>query len=217
MMVIGTFALNGTAAVASTTPCSTTTVILGGPAGSNTNCDVAVTTGPLGQSGELSFTADSAIVQTVPIAVGLNNFTFGVTVTDTRGTEQGWELQATSAGLSTAANPTVFLPLSITPSTSTCTPTADGPAGSNCPAPTFTPITLNTKPATFVTETPTGGNIFLPLPPFVATPISGTDVLSISGSYNVPIGTFPGAYTAAITLSLLDTAPSSPFPFIHHK
>jgi hypothetical protein len=197
-MMAGAFAMHTSAAFASATvACDPATSVAGSTTSGTPNCYVAVTVSPNIPVSGLSFTSDASAVG-AGAAIGANSFTFGATVTDVRETQEGWQLQAVSAGLSNTNHTAIFIPLTIgtTGSTATCTVT-DVPviAGSTCPNPTITPRTLNnTTPQTFVTETSDGTN-----------PISGVASITAKGTYTIPVGTYPGAYSGAITLSLLNT------------
>lgn len=197
-MMAGAFAMHTSAAFAATTAlCDPAISIDGSMTPGTPNCDVAITVSPTIPVSGLSFTSDASTIGGA-VAIGLNTFSFNATVTDVRGTQEGWQLQALSNGLSTSGHPSIFIPLTIgtTGSTATCTVTATPVlAGSTCPDPTITPQTLNgTTPLTFVTETADGTN-----------PLSGTATIGVTGTYTIPVGTYPGAYTGAITLSLLNT------------
>jgi hypothetical protein len=193
-MMVGAFAMHAKSAFAApTTACGGN--ISGELAGGTSNCDVAVNDIIIGVTG-LSFTSDAAITPN-----GAGAFTFAATVTDLRNTNEGWQLQAASPGLTnnTVTHTGYYIPLTIgtTGSSAVCTPTGGNVAPTDCPDGTVAPITLTTTPATFVTETPDGtGNV---------NPISGTFALSIDGTYPTTVGTYPGTYTGAITLSLLNT------------
>ena len=196
-MMAGAFIIHTTATFAAPTASCNGTSINGSTTSGTPNCDVAVTVNPNIPVSGLSFTSDASTVGGA-VAIGLNTFTFNATVTDVRETQEGWQLQALSSGLSTSGHSSVFIPLTIgtSGSTATCTVTATPViAGSTCPNPTITPQTLNgTTPQTFVTETADGTN-----------PLSGTSAISVTGTYTIPVGTYPGAYSGAITLSLLNT------------
>jgi hypothetical protein len=199
-MMVGAFAMHAKSAFAATAgACGTSTHISGND---NTtpgvpNCDVAITAGSLAVSG-LSFTSDGTTVGGA-VTTGTNTFTFGAIVTDVRETQEGWQLQALSDGLSTSGHAAIFIPLTVGTSGSSATCDAATPtpviAGSTCPAPTVLSTQLNgTTPTTFVTELADGTN-----------PLSGTATIGVTGTYNIPVGTYPGAYSGAITLSLLNT------------
>jgi hypothetical protein len=183
-MMAGAFAMHSSAAFAGS--CSATPV-----AGSTTpgtpNCDVAVNDITFGVTG-LSFTSDAAVSSTVA-----GTFSFAATVTDVRNTNEGWQLQASSPGLTngtvTHTGYTIPLTIGTTGSSAVCSPTVTQAA---CPDGSITPIQLTGDPTTFVTETP-------------VNPISGVFALTIDGTYPTTVGTYPGAYTGAITLSLLNT------------
>ncbi len=192
-IMAGAFAMHTSAAFAAT-PCGSS--VDGSTTSGTPNCDVAVTVSPNVAVSGLSFTSDASVVG-AGATIGGNTFTFGATVTDVRETQEGWQLQALSAGLSTSGHSSIFIPLTVgtTGTTATCAPTAAPPAiaGSTCPDPTITPVTLNgTTPQTFITETPD------------AHPLSGVATIGATGTYTIPVGTYPGAYTGAITLSLLN-------------
>ena len=197
-MMAGAFIMHTSATIAATTAsCDPRTNTNGSTTSGTPNCDVAVTVSPNIPVSGLSFTSDASTVGGA-VAIGLNTFTFNATVTDIRETQEGWQLQALSSGLSTSGHSSVFIPLTIgtSGSTATCTVTATPViAGSTCPDPTITPQTLNgTTPQTFVTETSDGTN-----------PLSGASTIGVTGTYTIPVGTYPGAYSGAITLSLLNT------------
>jgi hypothetical protein len=196
-MMAGAFVMHSSAAFAATAvPCAPDNTVAGSTTSGTPNCDVAVTASPDIPVSGLSFTSVGDVVDQAAV-VGLNTFTFGATVTDVRETQEGWQLQALSAGLSTPGHNTIFIPLTVGTSgtTATCAVTAIPViAGSTCPDPTFASTALNdTTPETFVTETPD------------THPLSGVATIGVTGTYNIPVGTYPGAYSGAITLSLLNT------------
>jgi hypothetical protein len=197
-MMAGAFVMHSSAVFAApAAPCDPANTIDGNTTSGTPNCDVAITAGSLGVSG-LSFTSDGTTVGGA-ITTGTNTFTFGAIVTDVRETQEGWQLQALSAGLSTPGHATIFIPLTVgtTGSTATCDAATPTPVvtGSTCPAPAVTSTLLNgTTPTTFVTETADGTN-----------PLSGTATIGVTGTYTIPVGTYPGAYSGVVTLSLLNT------------
>ena len=195
-MMVGAFAMHAKSAFAApTAPCAPGNSILGSTTSGTPNCDVAVNDIIVGVTG-LSFTSDANITST-----GAGTFNFAATVTDVRNTNEGWQLQASSPGLTnnTVTHTGYFIPLTIgtTGSTAVCTPTIGNVLPTDCPAATVTPTLLTSTAATFVTETPDGaGNV---------NPISGVFALTIDGTYPTTVGTYPGTYSGAITLSLLNT------------
>jgi hypothetical protein len=196
-MMAGAFAMHSSAAFAATTAACGLGNISGGTTPGSPNCDVAVTAGSLGVSG-LSFTSDGTTIGGA-VTTGINTFTFGAIVTDVRETQEGWQLQALSPGLSTPGHNTIFIPLTVgaTGTTATCDTATPTPviSTSTCPAPTVISTQLNgTTPTTFVSEAADGTN-----------PLSGTATIGVTGTYNIPVGTYPGAYSGKITLSLLNT------------
>jgi hypothetical protein len=206
-MMAGAFAMHSAAAFAATADACDPNIPVG-PGEIITNCDVTVT--PNGSVTGLWFTSIGNVIDMPAPVVGHNFFHFAATVTDIRDTNQGWQLQAASLGIhtTTGAHTDHYIDLAVgngvdsfdsTGSTADCTLTTTGTLATNtdCPTPVITPITLTDTPTPFVTETPTGTNN--------VNPLSGVSVLRIAGSYDLPIGTYPGAYTGAITLSLLNT------------
>ena len=122
-------------------------------------------------------------------------------MTDVRNTNEGWQLQASSPGLTnnTVTHTGYYIPLTIgtSGSSAVCTPTTGNVSPTDCPDATVAPLLLTSAPATFVTEMPDGtGHV---------NPISGVFALAIDGTYPTTVGTYPGTYTGAITLSLLNT------------
>jgi hypothetical protein len=210
-MMAGAFVMHSSAAFAATAiACDPALNISGNDTTTGVpNCDVAVTPNGSVPITGLSFTSVGDVVDLPNPIVGHNTFTFAAVVTDVRDTNEGWQLQAASPGLHTTTGThtanliplTVGIPTStgVTGSTSDCTLTPDTTLATNtdCPTPVITQITLSTTPTTFVTETPSGTDH--------VNPLSGVSDLGIAGSYELPIGTYPGAYSGAITLSLLNT------------
>jgi hypothetical protein len=207
-MMAGAFVMHSSAAfAAAATPCDPNTAV--GPGEIITNCDVSVTpNGSVPVTG-LSFTSVGDVVDLANPIVGHNTFNFAAIVTDVRDTNEGWRLQAASPGLhnTTVTHTGYVIPLTVgnpadlidtTGSTADCHLTSGTLAtNTDCPTPVITQITLNNTPTTFVTETPSGD--------LNVNPLSGVSTLRIAGSYELPIGTYPGAYAGAITLSLLNT------------
>lgn len=182
------FAIYGTNTFAANPACGPSFTVPTAPIPSSASCDTTITTDLIGQ---LSFTSAASVSTqpnvTVNVGGSTANYGFGSTILDLRNTQDGWQLQASSAGL---LNGSSVVPLRITGATSTCTASS---GGNTCVSTTATPITLTTTPTTFLaTGNPTH-------------PISGTFNISTTGSYTFPSDAPTGTYSGIITISLVNT------------
>jgi hypothetical protein len=114
-------------------------------------------------------------------------FHFTSSVSDHRGSGAGWELQASSSGLSNGST-NVAISLTANDPTSTCT-------NGTCSATTFTPISLTTVPSTFLQAGSTSGTVV----------VDGDYSNIIDGYITVPAGTPAGIYLGTIRITLVNT------------
>jgi hypothetical protein len=198
-MMTGAFAGYTKAAVAAGCPGLGSTPIVGDTSGDSGthNCDIGVTITPNNVL-NLTFASDSNVVADTDTTPGLHNFTFHVTVVDTRATIEGWRLQAASAGLLNTGHTTIALAIvgNATVSTGTdgvCTITPS--SGDSCGTVTASDTSLVSGSSTpFLTDAAIGAAV-----------ISGTFNILVTGSYTIPAGAF-GAYSGTITLSLVNAS-----------
>ena len=118
-------------------------------AGASASCDMGISTSL--NSGALSYINDANATTASSVNFGTNTFSFGTTITDFRNIDAGWRLEAESAGLTNTFNSvTTTVPLSITSSTASCTPTG---GQATCVTPTGHAITLNSTSSQYFLTT----------------------------------------------------------------
>jgi hypothetical protein len=193
-IIIGTFAMQSLAVSAATTiACAPSVYIAAGG-----SCDLTLSAVIPG----LWFNSDVIVTGTVPVTAGPNTFSFATTIIDERGPTAGWHLQATSASLTSSSAPAT-LPINLTVGLNTGVATTSistyTPAHTNttCPTVIFAPKTLTSTAQTFAAaDNTTAGGIGY---------VGCVFGLTTYGSFTLPSTTPAGAYTTAITLSLMGT------------
>ena len=193
-MMTGAFTMQVSAAFAATAiACGPSVYIAAGG-----SCDLTLSAIIPG----LWFNSNAVVTEAAPVAPGLNTFSFATTIIDERGPTAGWQLQATSPGLTSSSIPatipidlTVGLNTGIT--TTSASTYAPAPTNTTCPTVVFAPKTLTSTAQTFAAadNTSAGGIGY----------IGCKFTLTTYGSFTLPATTPSGAYTTAITLSLLGT------------
>ena len=169
-------------------PCGSSITVDNTPAGASAQCDMGISA--TFSEGTLSFTND-ANATTSPVVTGTNSYSFHTTIIDQRNITAGWRLEASSTGMTnTVNNVTTTIPLSITNSSATCTPTV--PGQNTCVTPTCYAVGQLTSTPQYFLSSGQG------------TLISGTFQATTNGSYTFSGAEPTGTYTGTIRISLVN-------------
>jgi hypothetical protein len=187
-LAVSLLAIQSTYAFAANAPCTPSSP-LNTSAGSAA-CDMAISA--IVNSGVLTLTNDAtAVVAGTPFTLLgspiFATFTFTSVAKDHRGLALGWVLSAASAGI---VNGTTTLPLSLTAKDA-----ASSCINGTCLPTTFTPITLTTTPARFLTAGDASHTLA----------IDGDYSNKTDGAFTIPPGSPSGTYSGIISITLLNT------------
>lgn len=206
LLVVGSMATTfvGRSAFAANPSCAIGITV--GAASGSASCDMLLSTNY--PALDLMFDNDAAA--TMPLgnsSNGLNNYHFHTNVSDDRGTNAGWHLDAASvnaagrSGLESPLNtPATDVPLFITSTGGTISPLHSGGSCNGIPADTTRgSLQLTTLPQTFSTFTPTD-----------ATTSRCLASLTTNGQYTIGSSAPAGTYTGTITITLVNTSAPTP-------